>query len=115
MLALTKEAAAAVETIVGQPDVPADAMMRITSGSAESNGTGPAHELQLSVVQEPEPEDVVVEGLPMAVEQATIRFLDDKVLDAEVVEGGVQFKLYQQPEEGLPDDSVAEPGDEPSS
>ena len=106
MLALTKEAAAAVETIVGQADVPADAMMRITGGSAESNGTGPAHELQLSVVQEPEPEDVVVEGLPMAVEQATIGFLDDKVLDAEVVEGGVQFKLYQQPEEGLPEEGL---------
>ena len=106
MLALTKEAAAAVETIVTQPEAPADAVMRITSGAAESNGTGPAHELQMSVVQEPEPEDVVVEGLPMAVEQATIGFLDDKVLDAEVVEGGVQFKLYQQPEEGLPEEGL---------
>ena len=106
MLALTKEAAAAVETIVGQPDAPADAVMRITSGAAETNGTGPAQELQLSVVQEPEPEDVVVEGLPMAVEQATIRFLDDKVLDAELVEGGVQFKLYQQPEDGLSEEGL---------
>ena len=42
----------------------------------------------------------------MAVEQATIGFLDDKVLDAEVVEGGVQFKLYQQPEEGLPEEGL---------
>ncbi len=106
MLALTKEAAAAVETIVTQPEAPADAVMRITSGGADSNGTGPAHELLMSVVQEPEPEDVVVEGLPMAVEQATIGFLDDKVLDAEVVEGGVQFKLYQQPEEGLPEEGL---------
>ena len=40
MLALTKEAAAAVETIVGQPDLPADAVMRITSGAAETNRTG---------------------------------------------------------------------------
>jgi Fe-S cluster assembly iron-binding protein IscA len=101
MLALTKEAAQAVEAIVAQPETPEDAVMRITSGAAQTNGTGPAHELELSVVGEPEPDDVVVEGLPMAVEPATIQFLDDKVLDAETVEGGVQFKLYQQPEEGL--------------
>ena len=110
MLALTKEAAAAVESIVAQPEAPADGVMRITSGAAQTNGTGPAHELQISVVQEPEPEDVVVEGLPMAVEQATIQFLDDKVLDAELVEGGVQFKLYQQPEEGLTDDAESPAG-----
>jgi Fe-S cluster assembly iron-binding protein IscA len=109
MLALTREAAQAVETIVTQPEVPADAVMRITGGAAQNNGTGPAQELQLSVVENPEPDDVVVQGLPMAVEPTTIQFLDDKVLDAEVVEGGVQFKLYQQPEGGLPEEDAQGP------
>jgi Fe-S cluster assembly iron-binding protein IscA len=103
MLALTKEAAQAVETIVAQPSAPEDAVMRVTGGAARNNGTGVAQELQLSVVEGPEPDDVVVQGLPIAVEPTTIQFLDDKVLDAEMVEGGVQFKLYQQPEEGLPE------------
>jgi hypothetical protein len=101
MLALTKEAAAAVETIVSQPEAPDDAVMRVTGGAAQSNGTGPVAELQLSVVEAPQPDDVVVQGLPMAVEQTTIEYLDDKVLDAEVVDGGVQFRLYQQPDGGL--------------
>ena len=104
MLALTKEAAAAVETIVTQPEAPADAVMRITSGGADSNGTGPRTSDECR--SRARAGDVVVEGLPMAVEQATIGFLDDKVLDAEVVEGGVQFKLYQQPEEGLPEEGL---------
>jgi iron-sulfur cluster assembly protein len=109
MLTLTQEAAQAVETIVTQSEAPEDAVMRITGGAAQSNGTGPAQELQLSVVEGPEPDDVVVQGLPMAVEPTTIEFLDDKVLDAEVVEGGVQFKLYQQPEEGLPEEDEQGP------
>ena len=104
MLALTKGAAEAVETIVNQPETPEGAVMRITSGTAESNGTGPTQELELSVVESPEDDDVVVQGLPISVEPSTINFLDDKVLDAELVEGGIQFRLYQQPEEGFADE-----------
>ena len=104
MLALTKEAAAAVETIVTQPEAPRTRSCGLPA--AGPTATGPAGTHELSVVQEPEPEDVVVEGLPMAVERGDDRFLDDKVLDAEVVEGGVQFKLYQQPEEGLPEEGL---------
>ena len=117
MLALTQEAAEAVETIVAQPETPDGAVMRIAGGGAEANGTGPAHELQLSVVEGPEADDVVVQGLPISVEPTTVEFLDDKVLDAEVVDGGVQFRLYQQPEEGLPeeDGGDADGGEEPPS
>ena len=106
MLALTKEAAVAVETIVTQPEAPRTRSCGLPAAGPTATGPGRRMSFWMSVVQEPEPEDVVVEGLPMAVEQATIRFLDDKVLDAEVVEGGVQFKLYQQPEEGLPEEGL---------
>ena len=104
MLALTKEAAGR-----GDDRYPADGPPTRSCGlpAAGPTATGPGPRMSPAERRsEPEPEDVVVEGLPMAVEQATIGFLDDKVLDAEVVEGGVQFKLYQQPEEGLPEEGL---------
>ena len=97
MLALTQGAADAVETIVSQREAPESAVLRITSKAESDNGSGPAQELEMALVSEPQEDDVLVEGIPIAVEPTTLEFLDDKILDAEVQEGDVRFSLYLQP------------------
>lgn len=97
MLALTQGAADAVERIVTQPETPDSAVLRITSRTESDNGSGPSREIEMALVTEPQEDDVVVEGIPIAVEPSTLEFLDDKILDAEVEEGGFHFSLYLQP------------------
>jgi Fe-S cluster assembly iron-binding protein IscA len=97
MLALTQGAADAVETIVAQEEAAESAVLRITSRTESDNGSGPHHELEMALVTKPQEDDVVVEGIPIAVEPHTLEFLDDKILDAEIEDGDVRFSLYQQP------------------
>ena len=97
MLALTQGAADAVETIITQPEAPESAVLRITSRADSDNGAGPHRELEMALVTQPQEDDVLVEGIPIAVEPTTLEFLDDKILDAEVDRGGVHFSLYLQP------------------
>lgn len=99
MLALTPKAAEAVNAIVTQPEAPEGAVMRISSEEAEANDGVPSRDLQLSLVEQPEEGDVVVQGIAISIEPDTIDFLDDKVLDAEFSDEGVQFNLYLQPDE----------------
>jgi iron-sulfur cluster assembly protein len=98
MLALTQGAADAVETIVSQPEAPETAVLRITTEGAEEEGSAESRELQMTLVEEPQEDDVLVQGMRISVEPETLAFLDDKVLDAEVVGGGVRFSLYLQPQ-----------------
>ena len=99
MLAMTQQAAEVVESIVGRPEVPDTAVLRITTQESNSNGSGPAHDLQLELVSAPPEDDVIVEDLPISVEPEAATFLDDKVLDAEIDGEGVHFRLYGRPEE----------------
>ena len=98
MLAMTQQAADVVESIVGRPDVPDTAVLRITAQVSNSNGSGPSHDLQLELVNAPPEDDVVVEDLPISVEPEAATFLDDKVLDAEIDAEGVHFRLYGRPD-----------------
>jgi hypothetical protein len=61
------------------------------------NGSAAHRELEMALVTEPQEDDVVVDGIPIAVEPRTLEFLDDKILDAEVEGGDVRFSLYLQP------------------
>ena len=97
MLALTQGAADAVEAIVAQPEAPESAVLRITTRTESDNGAGPHQELEMALVTEPQAEDVIVEGIPIAVEPSTLEFLDDKILDAEMQGTGFRFSLYLQP------------------
>ncbi|HEY8001497.1 MAG: hypothetical protein ACHQJ5_02465 [Vicinamibacteria bacterium] len=96
MLAMTQQAADAVQQIVSQPEVPAGAMLRIVAGEHRSAGTGPARDVQLELVGRPRSRDLVVEGMRISVEPQSLAFLDDKVLDVTVAEGAVEFTLYPQ-------------------
>jgi Fe-S cluster assembly iron-binding protein IscA len=98
MLAMTQDAAEAVEQIISQPQVPDGAVLRIVAEEDNSNGSGAAREIQLELVAEPEERDLVVEEMRISVEPRSLPFLDDKVLDAVPAEGGVEFRLYPQPE-----------------
>jgi iron-sulfur cluster assembly protein len=101
MLAMTRSAADAVEAIVGQPEVPESAVLRIVAGDAHEDGAAPQRELTLALVAEPEDGDLVVEDVPISLDPSSADFLADKVLDAEVDDEGVRFKLYAQPEDGV--------------
>ena len=73
-----------------QADDP-DAGIRISTGPDTPQGTA----LELSLVEEPEPEDEKVDedGATVYLEPDVAGLLEDKVLDAEVDEGQVTFLL----------------------
>ena len=96
MLAVTENAEQAVEAIVSQPETPDGAVLRLSGGESHDNGARPARELQLAIVEEPEEGDAVVDGVAITIEPDTVEYLDDKVLDAEIADGDVQFSLYTQ-------------------
>jgi len=105
MLALTPTAAEVVESIVSQQELPDTAGLRITSqeGEAAADGSGSQRDLRLSVVEQPEAGDSLVEGSQVYVEPGeTAELLEDKVLDAEVEGNEVRFSLAQQagPDQG---------------
>jgi iron-sulfur cluster assembly protein len=96
VLALTPNAAEAVDSIVSQPGLPENAGLRISMDRVEDDSGNPRTDLHLSVVEEPESEDQVLEGFQIYVESGTAEFLEDKLLDAEIAGNEIQFSLQQQ-------------------
>jgi Fe-S cluster assembly iron-binding protein IscA len=94
VLTLTPVAAEAVKQIVSSGPVPEDGGVRIAPGGTTADGT----ELQISLVEQPETADEAVEenGAHVYLEPTVAQFLDDKVLDAEVQEGQVNFAIREQ-------------------
>ncbi len=101
MLTMTEEAARALERIIAQPEVPDGAVLRFAAQEDHGNGSGPRRELHVELVSQPEPRDVIAEGVPISVEPQTVEMLDDKVLDAEFDGEQVEFKLYSRPDAEL--------------
>lgn len=95
MLALTDNATDAIERILAAPGVPTGAGIRIATGAAVSDGGAATNELQLSVAEEPSDGDEVIEehGARVFVEETVSGYLDDKELDAEVIDERVRFSL----------------------
>ena len=98
MLALTPTAAEAVETIVSRPGLPESAGLRISSPPPSQDGAEADATLQMGVVEAPLPDDEVVDGASLYLEQQTVEFLDDKVLDADVEGDQVRFSFSEQAE-----------------
>lgn len=98
MLALTDNATDAIERILAAPGIPMGAGIRITPGPTSDDGGAPASELQLSVAEEPADDDEVIEeqGARVFVEDTVSGYLDDKQLDAEVIDERVSFSLAGQ-------------------
>ena len=97
LLALTDDAVEAVRNIVSSSDeLPETGGLRLV---AERSGT--QANLQLSVVALPAEEDEVIEeqGVRVFLEPEAAALLDDKVLDASMVQNQVEFTIADQVEE----------------
>jgi Fe-S cluster assembly iron-binding protein IscA len=96
MLTLTPDATQAIEQLLEAPEIPEGAGVRIASSAATSDSASPSPgALKLTVAEEPETSDEVIDqaGARVFLEQTVAEFLDDKLLDAEVVDDGVRFTL----------------------
>ena len=89
MLTLTPIASEAIRQLSAQTDDTEASGIRIAPGPETPDGTA----LELSLVEEPEPEDekIAEDGATVYLEPHVAGFLDDKVLDAQVEEGRVTF------------------------
>lgn len=96
MLALTEDAVSAVNTILTNAELPEGSGMRISRAPSSENSAGQELELRLSVVDAPKEGDQVIGAQPVFVEPEAAEALDDKLLDAEVVEDQVRFTVGQQ-------------------
>jgi Fe-S cluster assembly iron-binding protein IscA len=95
MLMLTPAAEAAVGTVLGRGDLPDGASLRLQRGT--DNAGGPA--IGITVVTEPEAGDQVVAstgGGDVLVASEVVEVLDDQVLDAELRDENVAFRLRPQ-------------------
>jgi iron-sulfur cluster assembly protein len=98
MLALTENASLAIEGILSAPTVPDGAGLRIAAPPGEDAVT--AGEFQVTVAGSPAETDQVIDeaGARVFVEESVAGLLDDKLLDANVVEDQVHFVLAAQAE-----------------
>ena len=98
MLAITEDAAAAIDSIVASSGLPQGAGLRITQEvNTESEGKART-DLRLSLVESAEEGDEVLEGTQIFLEQEAAGFLDNKLLDADVDGEEVRFSLDVQAE-----------------
>jgi iron-sulfur cluster assembly protein len=97
MLALTADATQAIERILNAPGVPDSAGLRIlpVGPDAEPDVTS---ELQVEVAEQPGESDEVIEsrGARVFVQDSLCGYLDDKLLDAEMVQERIRFSLAGQ-------------------
>ena len=98
MLAITEDAAAAIRGIVGGSGVPEGAGLRITQEVSTEVEGQTRTDLRLSLVAAPEEGDEVLEAERIFLEPEAAAFLDNKLLDADVVDDEVRFSLDVQAE-----------------
>ncbi len=93
MLTITDEAATAIDGILASRDLPDEAGVRVTAefNPASSDTSGP--ELQLQVVEAPQPGDQVVDGAPVYLEPEAAALLEERTLDAERSGETLRFAL----------------------
>jgi iron-sulfur cluster assembly protein len=98
MLTLTDDAVSAVNAMITNAELPDGSGLRISHvpGGSE-NADEPAVTLQLNLVPSPQEGDQVIGEEPVFVEDAVADALDDKLLDAEIVEDKVRFVVSHQP------------------
>jgi iron-sulfur cluster assembly protein len=95
MLAISHDAAEAIKQVVSSAQMPDEGGVRI---SAQPSGDESVR-LEFSLATSPEPGDAIVEqeGANVFVEQTAAPLLDDKTLDAAVVEADkVTFSIVEQ-------------------
>jgi iron-sulfur cluster assembly protein len=98
VLCITEDAAAAINGIVSSAGLPEGAGLRITQELNTEAEDGPRTDLRLSVVAAPEDGDEVLQAERIFIDPGAADLLDDKLLDADVVDQEVQFSLDVQAE-----------------
>lgn len=93
MLALTHDAADAIETILTAPGMPEGAGIRIAPAPA-TDGRGT---LEVTIASSPDADDKVIEesGARVFVQESVVEYLDGKTLDAQVDDERVGFTLIE--------------------
>jgi Fe-S cluster assembly iron-binding protein IscA len=96
MLALTNNASLAIEGILSADAIPEGAGVRIAPPPGVDVDT--ANEFQVTVAGSPAESDQVIDdaGARVFVDESVAELLDDKLLDANVVEDQVHFLLGAQ-------------------
>jgi Fe-S cluster assembly iron-binding protein IscA len=96
VLTITPQASQAIRGILDASGAPDGSMFRIAPQGEE--GTAPGPSLAISVIEEPLPDDQIVEGdqVAVSVEPSAALMLDDKQLDATVVGEQVNFTVEEQ-------------------
>jgi iron-sulfur cluster assembly protein len=98
VLAISEDAATAIRGIVGAPGVPEGAGLRITREETTDEGGEPRTDLRLSVVAAPQEGDEVLDEERVFIDPGAAQLLEDKLLDADVVDDDVRFSLDTQAE-----------------
>jgi Fe-S cluster assembly iron-binding protein IscA len=98
VLAITEDAATAIQGIVNSSGMPEGAGLRITQEVNTEVEGEPRTDLRLSVVTGPEEGDQVLETERIFVAPGAAELLEDKLLDADVVDDEVHFSLDVQAE-----------------
>ena len=98
MLAITEDAATAIDSIVTSSGLPEGAGLRITQEVNAQEGAEARTDLRLSVVESAEEGDQVLEDVRIFLEPQAADFLDNKLLDADVDGDEVRFSLDVQAE-----------------
>jgi Fe-S cluster assembly iron-binding protein IscA len=96
VLTITPEASHAIRGILSASDAPDGSMFRISPQG--QNGDAPGPSLTVTVIDEPPPDDEIVEGdeVAVAVEPSAAAILEDKQLDATVVGDQINFSIGEQ-------------------
>jgi Fe-S cluster assembly iron-binding protein IscA len=96
MLTITPEASHAIRGILSASDAPDGSMFRISPQGQDGAAPGPS--LTVSVIDEPPPDDEIVEGeeVAVAVEPSAAAILEDKKLEATVVGDQINFSIGEQ-------------------
>ncbi|MBS1887843.1 MAG: hypothetical protein JSU06_11715 [Actinobacteria bacterium] len=96
MLAITDDAATAIDELLNAREMPEEAGVRISTdfGLPGDGAGGPT--LRLEIAPKPEAEDQVLGGAHVFIESETAQLLDEKLLDAERSGDALQFTLRDQ-------------------
>ena len=98
MLAITEDAATAIDSIVASSGLPQGAGLRITQELNTQSGQEGRTDLRLSVVESAEEGDEVLEDVQIFLEPEVADFLGNKLLDADIEGDDVRFSLDIQAE-----------------
>ncbi|MBS1878124.1 MAG: Fe-S cluster assembly protein HesB [Actinobacteria bacterium] len=96
MLAITDDAAVAIDEVLTQREMPSEAGVRLTTETSRTEDGADSLSLRMELAPKPESGDEVLENAPVFIEPETAPLLEEKLLDADRSGDGVRFTLLDQ-------------------